>query len=172
MWERLRNISKKIKFFSQFRVKIECSCSNGSNEPRIFKFPKFRLNCGTSAILWHKFYLKMNFIRVWPWKISCIVSHFVSLTQFCGTHSFNQSHSNPDESSILESRGHVVQLVLPYLEVKVVNRSNQLTLNETILSLFFTSFSGTSFGGTSFVVTCFAVTCWTASLCILARGAR
>ena len=32
-------ISQKI-FFSQFRVKIECSCSNGSNEPRILKFPK------------------------------------------------------------------------------------------------------------------------------------
>ena len=82
----------KKRFFSKFRVKIECSCSNGSNEPRIFKFPKFRLNCGTSAILWHKFYLKMNFIRVWPWKISCIVAHFVALTQFCGTHTLLINH--------------------------------------------------------------------------------
>ena len=67
----------KNKFYSKFRVKIECSWSYDSNESRILKFPKFRLNCGTNDILCHKFDLKMNFIRVWPWKINCIVSQFV-----------------------------------------------------------------------------------------------
>ena len=86
---------KKI-FFSKFRVKIECSCSNGNNEPRILKFPKFRLNWGINTLLRYKFGLKIDFIRVWPWKINCIVSQFVSLTQFCGTHSFNQSWFSPD----------------------------------------------------------------------------
>ena len=42
---------------------------------------KFGLKCGTIDILCHNFNLKMNFIRVWPWKKSSIVSHFVSHAQ-------------------------------------------------------------------------------------------
>ena len=60
---------KKNFFFSKFRVKIECSWSYGSNEPRILKFPKFRLNWGINTLLRYKFGLKIDFIRVWPWKI-------------------------------------------------------------------------------------------------------
>ena len=38
----------------------------------------------------------MNFIRVWPWKESSIVSTFVSHAQTCGTHLLDQSHWSPD----------------------------------------------------------------------------
>ena len=53
---------------------------------------KFGLKCGTIDTLCHNFNLKMNFIRVWPWKKSSIVSHFVSHAQICVTQLLDQSH--------------------------------------------------------------------------------
>ena len=36
---------------------------------KILKFAKFRLNWGINTLLRYKFGLKIDFIRVWPWKI-------------------------------------------------------------------------------------------------------
>ena len=62
---------------------------------------KFGLKCGTNDTLCHNFDLKMNFIRVWPWKKSSIVSHFVSHAQICVTQLLDQS-SISDELMIVQ----------------------------------------------------------------------
>ena len=68
----------------------------------IFKnLGKFGLKCGTNDTLCHNFDLKMNFIRVWPWKKSLIVSHFVSHAQICVTQLLDQS-SISDELMIAQ----------------------------------------------------------------------
>ena len=53
---------------------------------KILKFPKCRLNWGINTLLKYKFAFKIDFIRVWPWKID----------EFWGTCSVGQSWFSSD----------------------------------------------------------------------------